>query len=135
MQAKVYRNGILTNELPYNSEAEIAHFEKCKSLRLFGKPERQVEVVPAVLDEQGNVISPAQYETLPAEYEIQFVDNSALLQQEADNAEAIQFLADTDWKVLRHRDQQELGIATSLTAEEFQDLLQQRQMAREAIIK
>lgn len=46
---------------------------------------------------------------------------------------ALQFLNDTDWKVMRHLDQQQLGIATSLTAEEFQELLHQRQMARESI--
>lgn len=51
------------------------------------------------------------------------------------NAEAQAFLDSSDWKVLRHRDQQDMGLATSLTGEEFQTLLQQRQMAREAIIK
>jgi hypothetical protein len=55
--------------------------------------------------------------------------------QEKTNAEAQAFLDSSDWKVLRHRDQQDMGLATSLSGEEFQELLQQRQMAREAIIK
>lgn len=56
-------------------------------------------------------------------------------ERELQNQEAQSFLDSTDWKVIRHRDQQELGIATSMTAEEFQDLLQQRQMARNAIVR
>ena len=59
---------------------------------------------------------------------------SAKSQQET-NAEAQKFLDESDWKVLRHRDQQELGLATSLSGDEFQELLRQRQMAREAIVK
>lgn len=55
--------------------------------------------------------------------------------QEKVNAEAQKFLDSSDWKVLRHRDQQELGLATSLSSEEFQELLRQRQMARDRIVK
>jgi hypothetical protein len=60
---------------------------------------------------------------------------SSKLDQEKVNAEAQAFLDASDFKVLRHRDQQDMGLATSLSGEEFQELLQQRQMAREAIIK
>lgn len=55
--------------------------------------------------------------------------------QQSANVEAQSFLDNTDWKVLRHRDQQELGLPTSLTAQEFFELLQQRQQAREVIVK
>ena len=48
--------------------------------------------------------------------------------------EARDFLTNTDWKVIRHRDQLDLGVPTSLTAEEYTFLLQQRQSAREVII-
>lgn len=55
--------------------------------------------------------------------------------QDKINQEAEKFLLESDWKVMRHRDQQDMGLATSLTGEEFQQLLQERQMAREAIIR
>lgn len=55
--------------------------------------------------------------------------------QDAVNAEAEEFLKNSDWKVLRHIGQQALGLATSLTSQDYQELEQQRQMARETIIK
>ena len=48
--------------------------------------------------------------------------------------EALNFLNTTDWKVIRHRDQQALGVPTSMTEEQFQELLEQRQSARDSII-
>jgi hypothetical protein len=41
-------------------------------------------------------------------------------------------LDSTDWKVTRHRDQVELGLTTSLTDEEYLNLLQLRQKWRNA---
>lgn len=75
-----------------------------------------------------NIPCPSMEELLALQPEVE-----SKLEQEKQNAEALKFLADTDWQILRHRDQQELGLTTSLTAEGFQDLLRQRQMAREAI--
>jgi hypothetical protein len=46
---------------------------------------------------------------------------------------ARQLLADTDWKVMRHRDQLDAGVPTSITAEEFAQLLVDRQTARDSI--
>lgn len=48
--------------------------------------------------------------------------------------EALNFLNTTDWKVIRHRDQQALGLSTSITEEQFQELLEQRQKARDSIL-
>lgn len=48
---------------------------------------------------------------------------------------ALNFLNDTDWKVTRHRDQQAQGIETSLTEEEYQQLLVDRQKARDSVIR
>lgn len=53
--------------------------------------------------------------------------------QEIINQQAKQFLDSTDWEVIRHRDQLELGIPTSLTDEEFKALLQKRQEMRDQI--
>lgn len=49
------------------------------------------------------------------------------------NIECQNFLDDTDWKVTRHRDQLGQGIPTRLTPEEFEELLVQRQIARDSI--
>lgn len=49
--------------------------------------------------------------------------------------QSLQFLDDTDWKVTRHRDQLALGIETSLTNEEYLNLLTQRQEARDLVVR
>jgi tripartite-type tricarboxylate transporter receptor subunit TctC len=48
-------------------------------------------------------------------------------------ADARKLLADTDWKVIRHRDQIDAGLPTSMSAEEFTQLLNDRQAARDSI--
>jgi hypothetical protein len=58
--------------------------------------------------------------------------STAEKQSEA-NATNRLFLRETDWQVTRHRDQLDLGGATSLTAAEYQALLQERQQARAAV--
>ena len=52
----------------------------------------------------------------------------------SDNNEALNFLNDTDWMVTRHRDQQSMGITTSLTEEQYTNLLKERQEARDKVI-
>lgn len=49
------------------------------------------------------------------------------------NKELKAFLTNTDWKTLRHMEQVEKNIPTSLTQEEYQALLDERQKARESI--
>lgn len=68
---------------------------------------------PAVLDEQGNEISPAVpevlavpyqaavYETVPAEYTYEVVDATAEIDQQRINAEARAYLASTDWVIIK----------------------------------
>ncbi len=149
----------VTNQAQFSSQEEAqAWLASHEGMKSFGEPaqtiEQQVEISPAVLesqellDENGESFDPPQFqdvEIVPAQYEMQEMhipgyvveieDISAKLEQEKANAEAQAFLDSSDWKVLRHRDQQDIGLATSLSGEEFQELLQQRQMAREAIIK
>lgn len=48
---------------------------------------------------------------------------------------ALNLLNDTDWKVVRHRDQVAMGIETSLSDEEYVQLLQERQIARDSVIR
>jgi len=56
-------------------------------------------------------------------------------QQERINKEARKFLDGTDWKMIRHRDQLALGIQASLTNEEYIELLNQRQEARNKVVE
>ena len=103
-----------------------------------------------VLDDAGEVI-PVTYsdgepvfETIPAitetyvnlkrEYEIDVVDVTAEFDQRKINADALKFLKDTDWQILRHRDQIESEVETSLTDTEYQELLVDRQDKRTLII-
>jgi len=51
------------------------------------------------------------------------------------NEEAKNYLNDTDWLVIRHRDQLALGQTTSLTNEQYLDLLAKRQAARERVVE
>ena len=91
--------------------------------------QQQVEISPAVVEKQsflikeaqfddlGNELSPAEYEErdiliqeavfemqeqqIPASYEIIIEDITAQVEQEKINAEALAFLAATDWMVIR----------------------------------
>lgn len=51
------------------------------------------------------------------------------------NSESKNYLKDTDWLVIRHRDQLALGQTTSLTNEQYLDLLTKRQAARERVVE
>lgn len=61
------------------------------------------------------------------------IEIEASKQSEQTVANARQLLADTDWKVLRHRDQISQGISTSMTEEEMTVLQTARQAARDSI--
>lgn len=65
--------------------------------------------------------------------DIAVTDVTAELEQEKINAEAAKFLTESDWKVLKYRDQIDMGIPTDLSIDEYQWLLEQRQQARNAI--
>lgn len=51
------------------------------------------------------------------------------------NAEAKTYLEDTDWLVIRHRDQLAMNQQTSLTDAQYLDLLNKRQAARERVVE
>ena len=50
------------------------------------------------------------------------------------NNESKKYLNETDWLVIRHRDQLDLKQETSLTQEQYLDLLAKRQAAREKVV-
>jgi len=53
--------------------------------------------------------------------------NADLLFAELDKSEAEEFLQSTDWKVIRHKEQQDLGVETTLTQDEYLELITKRQ--------
>jgi hypothetical protein len=144
IQVSIKRSGQLTNQASFptmeEAQAWLSHHEGMKS---FGKPaqtiQQEVELSPAVIDEEGNELSPAVMEMqevhIPGSYEVEVLDITSQLEQEQINAQAKQFLNDTDKLVIRHRDQKELSIPTKLSEEEFQALLVERQAARDRIVK
>lgn len=60
-------------------------------------------------------------------------EQNQFMQNKQSNQEAKEFLDSTDWMVIRHRDQVEIEAATSLSTEEFSELLYKRQQARDSI--
>lgn len=84
----IRKNGLITNS--WTSEfADHTHYEPC-----FGLPERPE------LDVEGNPTGVM----LPAEYTIEIEDITAQVAQEAVNAEALAYLASTDWLIIREVD-------------------------------
>ncbi len=125
----------ITNEglFPSLEEAQawLAHHESMKS---FGQPkqivQQQVELSPAVLDEEGNELSPAVTEMqeveLAGDYEVEILDVTSQLEQEQINAEAQAFLDSTDYIVIRAAERGE-ELSPEFKAE--------RQAARQRIVR
>lgn len=143
IQVSIKKQDQITNQAQFSSMEEAEQWlANHEGMKTFGQPkqiiQQQVELSPAVIAEDGSVLQEAVFEMqeveLAGEYEVEIVDISAQLEQEKINAEAKQFLNDTDKLVLRHRDQKELGIPTKLSDEEFQALLVERQAARDRVI-
>lgn len=51
------------------------------------------------------------------------------------NKNARNYLTDTDWLVIRHRDQLDLNLETSLNNDQYIDLLNKRQEARKQVVE
>lgn len=95
------------------------------------------EIIPAVTQKMATIKQDYMFfDTEGSKHEAPvYMDISAQVNQEKINMEAQKYLSDTDWICHRHLDQKELGISTSLTEEEFQQLLQARQAARNQIVR
>lgn len=138
LKISITKNSTITHSAKFETQEMLEQWlAKHEKIGTFGTPAHtvQLELTPAIIGENGEVIQEATFEevNVPADYTYEIIDISAQIQAQKNSADARKFLADTDWKILRHQDQQALGIATSLTAQEFFDLLQERQAAREAI--
>lgn len=135
IRISINKNSQITNQASFPSQEEaqawLSHHEGMKS---FGEPaqtiQQQVELSPAVFDEEGNELSPAVTEMqevhIPGSYEVEILDISAQLEQAQINAEALAFLASTDWMVTRAVERGE-ELSSEFKAE--------RQAARQRIVK
>ena len=135
IQISIKKQDQITNQAQFSSmeEAEqwLAHHASMKS---FGQPkqivQQQIELSPAVIAEDGSVLQEAVTEMqeveLAGDYEVEIVDISAQLEQEKINAEALAFLAATDYIVVRAMERGE-ELSPEFKAE--------RQAARDRIVK
>jgi hypothetical protein len=99
-----------------NIETNAASFETldlanawivdCEAGKMWGEP-AYTEIIPEVLeikDELGEIIQAAAPEQViehAAEYTIEITDITSLVQQEKLNKESLEFLAQTDWYIVR----------------------------------
>lgn len=112
---------VVTNQASFNTMDEAnAWIAECEKVEAFGKPSKWVEPEPVVM-ENGSIISGAGYIEL-AEYDI--IIDETYVDQTAINAEALSYLASTDWLVIR---QQETGVEMPI------DIFIKRQEARNKI--
>lgn len=88
-----------------------------------------------ISDEQYNLIGNGKYHFNVDNDKVELRPASELQAEETEkaNIEHREFLSSTDWKVLRHTREKALGIATSLTEDEYLALEQQREDAARAI--
>lgn len=104
-------------------------------------PEREVPIqdsyaqedVLEVIQSEVQGILQDTHVRLRAQFSSSITDISAELASEQAKLDAQKFLDESDWKVLRHRDQLDAGIATSLTNEQYLALLSERQAKRNLI--
>lgn len=61
-------------------------------------------------------------------------DKKAEVQLQKQSQISLKFLNETDYKVIRHLGQKALGINTSMTEQEYLELEQQRQEARDKVL-
>ena len=135
IQVSIKKQDQITNQglFPSMEEAQawLAHHESMKS---FGQPkqivQQQIELSPAVIAEDGSVLQEAVTEMqeveLAGEYEVEITDISAQLEQEKINAEALAYLAATDYIVTR---------AVERGEELSPEFKAERQAARDRIVK
>lgn len=151
LKLKILKNGQQTHGADSSQFESLEAFEawkqQCIDSNVWGMSERwlaDTPMNPLSEEEKASALDFRDIEVMGqevteylmgAEYEVVIENISAQVEQERINQEALAFLNATDFKVLRHRDQVDAGLPTSLSAEEYAQLLAERQMARSKIIK
>lgn len=86
---KIYRDSILTNEASFPTQGELdSWFSAHKAMGSFGSNESSYkrELTPAVIAENGSVVTPATFETVvvPASYTFTVTDITAQLEAQSE---------------------------------------------------
>lgn len=127
IQSKIHGERWLNKD----TQAEVdAYIQWCHDTEHWGK---NSHIVPAQLDEQGNVVT-EEY-VIPAEYFITVENIADQVRQDQINKESLEFLASTDWMILRHLRQKALSQKTSLTEAEYLQLEQERANVASRVVK
>jgi hypothetical protein len=89
-------------------------------------------VVDFYVDAGDNIIWQDEEYPKPSDSDLKTWSDEAIVQNII-NDESRRYLIDTDWMVIRHRDQIEQGTQTSLSDDEYKELLSNRQSKRDLI--
>lgn len=131
----ITRDSIITNQGQFASMEEAqAWLDLHEGMGTFGQKaqiiEQQVEISPAVIAEDGSVLQKAVTEMqevhIPGNYVVEIEDKSAEIAQQAINAEALAYLAATDFYIIRELDN---GVPCPA------DIKAERQAARNRIVR
>lgn len=134
-QVSIVKNGVITNQATFQTQDEADQWlASHEGMKTFGQPkqivQQEIEVSPAVISQDGTEISPAVTELrdveIAGDYEVEVIDITSQVEQEAINAEALAFLAATDFYIIR-----ELDNGVPCPAE----IKAERQAARDRIVK
>lgn len=108
-QVSIIKNSVVTNSAQFDSQESAEQWvSNHEAQENFGVTElwedQSVLVSEAILGEEGDIVTPAVYETQSirireAEYTVEITD--AMPSQDQINAEARAYLASTDWYVTR----------------------------------
>ena len=127
----IFKKNILTNKAQFETQSEVdTWLAKHIAKNTFGLPERpelMLEEATGEMIPTGNI--------LPAEYTIEITDISEQIELQKQSEEALRFLNQSDFKVLRHLRQKALNLPLSLSEEEYLALEQQRHEASKKVIK
>ena len=134
IQVTITRNSQVTNSASFPTESEAhAWYDSHLAMGSFGPAAStqtiQVELTPAVLDENGVETSPATFEEQEIQIEghsVSFVDISAQEAQEAANIAAKAFLDSTDWYIIR-------ALESSVPVPK--EILEERATARSRVVR
>ena len=125
---------IIGSESPLMPEREVSISDEYSQDDVLEVIQEHVQIGE---DEENNAIYELQDTKvrLKAQFTAEIVDISAQVAQEEINRQAKAFLAESDWKILRHIRQKALQQATTLTEEQYLALEQQRADAAASIIE
>lgn len=130
-QVTIIKNNKKTNRAKFETQQELdawlsGHIAK----NTFGLPERP----ELALNEETGEMEPTGV-ILPAEYTIEITDITQQIEMQKQSQEALQFLNESDFRVLRYIRQKALGLPLSLSDEEYLALEQERHEAAKKVIK